>query len=132
LFDQYRRFYGRQGDPEAARQFLRARLEHGDAVLLLAERQGEPVAFTQLYQSYSSLALARMFVLNDLYVLEQARRQGVAAALLAAAADHGRRLGAVSLTLSTAHTNAAAQALYAAAGWVRDDEFLVYNLALDR
>lgn len=47
-----------------------------------------------------------------------------------AAADHGRSQGAACLTLSTARTNAAAQALYAASGWMRDDEFLAYNLAL--
>ena len=38
--------------------------------------------------------------------------------------------GADRLSLSTAITNEAAQALYHSAGWKRDDQFLVYDLAI--
>jgi hypothetical protein len=34
------------------------------------------------------------------------------------------------MTLQTAVDNAPAQALYTALGWVRDDEYLTFNLAL--
>jgi ribosomal protein S18 acetylase RimI-like enzyme len=50
--------------------------------------------------------------------------------LLEAAADFGRSAGAVRLTLSTAHTNTSAQSLYEANGWLRDEVFRSYNLAL--
>jgi ribosomal protein S18 acetylase RimI-like enzyme len=39
-------------------------------------------------------------------------------------------MGAVRLSLSTAITNDAAQALYHSAGWKREDQFLVYDLAI--
>ena len=67
--------------------------------------------------------MARVFVLNDLFVVDTARRQGAATAL-------ARSLGAVALTLSTALDNLSAQALYEAAGWQRDAAFLTDDLRL--
>ncbi len=130
LFDGYRQFYGRDSDLGAAQDFLRARFEHGQSVLFLALDGDTPLGFAQLYPSFSSVSLARVFVLNDLYVVEAARQRGVATGLLNAAADFARQLGAVRLSLSTALTNTAAQAVYAHAGWKRDEQFLVYHLPL--
>jgi ribosomal protein S18 acetylase RimI-like enzyme len=47
-----------------------------------------------------------------------------------AAAAEARRRGAVSLVLSTAKSNRAAQRLYESLGWVRDEDFYEYNLRL--
>ena len=79
LFDGYRQFYGQPSDGVAARAFLQARFEHGQSVVLLAESQGQAVGFTQLYPSFSSVSMARVFVLNDLFVAPTARRLGVSA-----------------------------------------------------
>ena len=130
LFDAYRQFYGQTSDLVGARTFLQARFEHGQSVVLLAESQGQAVGFTQLYPSFSSVSMARVFVLNDLYVAESARRMGVGEALLNAAADHARQLGAVRLSLTTNVQNLPAQSLYAAMGWERDQKFYAYHLAL--
>ena len=130
LFDGYRQFYGQTSDEAAAKTFLQARFEHGQSVVLLAESQGQAVGFTQLYPSFSSVSMARVFVLNDLFVAPSARRLGVGEALLAAAADHSRQLGAVRLSLTTNVQNLAAQALYASMGWERDQKFYAYHLAL--
>ena len=78
IFDGYRQFYGRQSDISAAREFLLARFNHGESVLFIAHKDNAPVGFTQLYPSFSSVSLARVFVLNDLFVHEQARRKGAA------------------------------------------------------
>lgn len=130
LFDGYRQFYGRDSDLGAAQDFLRARFEHGQSVLFLALDGDTPLGFAQLYPSFSSVSMARVFVLNDLYVAPAARQMGVATGLLQAAADFARQLGAVRLSLSTAVTNTSAQALYARSGWKRDEQFLVYHLPL--
>lgn len=74
--------------------------------------------------------MARVFVLNDLFVAPTARRLGVGEALLAAAAAHARQLGAVRLSLNTDVQNLPAQALYASLGWERDQKFYAYHLAL--
>ena len=72
----------------------------------------------------------RTYLLNDLFVAADVRRSGVAKALLDAAAGFAREAGAASLSLSTAVTNAPAQRLYQAQGWVRDDAFCEYSLTL--
>ncbi len=130
LFDAYRSFYGRVSDLPAARAFLAARLELGESVVFLAFAGNEPVGFTQLYPSFSSVSVARLHVLNDLFVSERGRRGGVGKRLLYAAIEYARGDGAVRLVLSTARTNHAAQALYESTGWKRDDEYLVYELPL--
>lgn len=127
LFDAYRQFYGRPGDLPAARQFLLQRFEHGESVLFIAYLEGVAAGFCQLYPSFSSVSLARVYILNDLFVAPAARRAGVGRALLDAAVEYGRTFGAVRLTLSTAVSNENAQALYQAAGWQRDQQFLVYH-----
>jgi GNAT superfamily N-acetyltransferase len=98
--------------------------------LLLDDADGRASGFTQLYPSFSSVSMARIFILNDLFVVPEAGRSGVARRLLDAAARHACEAGAIRLSLSTALTNTAAQALYASAGWQPDDVFSVYHLAL--
>ncbi|MGV0986129.1 MAG: GNAT family N-acetyltransferase [Limnohabitans sp.] len=130
LFDGYRQFYGQPSDLAAARVFLQARFEHGESTIFLAKTGGQAVGFTQLYPSFSSVSMARVFVLNDLYVAPTARRHGVGQSLLNAASAYARQLGAVRLSLTTAVDNKSAQALYASQGWERDQKFYAYHLAL--
>ena len=127
LFDAYRQFYGRAPDLAAAKSFLRDRFSHGESVLFLAFADNEPAGFTQLYPSFSSVSLARSFILNDLFVVPGQRRTGVGSALLRAAVDYARSRGAVRVTLNTDIQNATAQATYEAGGWKRDREYYVYH-----
>lgn len=132
LFDGYRQFYGRSSDLTLARTFLLARFEHQESVIFLANSStNQAVGFTQLYPSFSSVSAARTFILNDLFVVQEARKCGVGAKLLKASANYGRSKGAVRLTLSTATNNETAQALYERNGWVRDETYCVFNLGLD-
>jgi GNAT superfamily N-acetyltransferase len=130
LFDSYRQFYGRESDIRAAREFLLARFNHGESVVFIAHDANVPIGFAQLYPSFSSVSLARTFVLNDLFVRESRRRKGAASLLLAAAVEFGKSLAAARLSLSTAVSNETAQALYQSAGWRRDEQFFVYHYAI--
>lgn len=130
LFDAYRQFYRQPADVAGARAFLAERIARAESVLFLAELDGKAAGFTQLYPSFTSAGMARIFILNDLFVAPEARGQGVATALLRHAAQFGRAEGAVRLVLSTATDNFTAQALYEREGWLRDDAFLTYRLAL--
>jgi GNAT superfamily N-acetyltransferase len=131
LFDGYRQFYGQPVDLARAREFLVERFRQHESLILLArDGQCEGIGFTQLYPLFSSVRTARTYLLNDLFVSPNARRQGVAAALLNAAAEEARSLGAASLSLSTALDNAPAQALYESLGWQRDRQFCEYGLTL--
>ena len=130
LFDAYRQFYEQPSDPARARAFLGERLQRGETVILLARDGERAIGFTQLYPSFTSAGMKRIFVLNDLYVAPAGRCKGIGKQLLRAAADHAREQGAARLTLSTAIDNHTAQSLYEASGWVRDTHYFAYNLAL--
>jgi GNAT superfamily N-acetyltransferase len=127
LFDLYRQFYNQPSDIPAATAFLRDRLNHGESVIFIAEQGSDAVGFTQLYPSYSSVSMARVFILNDLFVAAHMRRHGVGAKLLKAATAYGQAMGAVRVSLNTDVRNTAAQATYEALGWVQDRTYFTYH-----
>jgi ribosomal protein S18 acetylase RimI-like enzyme len=130
LFDSYRQFYGQASNPELAREFLTTRLQRGESTLFIADDGARAVGFVQLFPMFSSVALARTYVLNDLFVVPESRRSGVGRALVAAAIEFCRNAGAVRVSLSTAVTNAPARALYEATGWAKQTDYDVYVLKL--
>lgn len=132
LFDQYRMFYEQPTDRAAARRFIADRMARDESVVLIAETStGELAGFTQLFPSFSSVSVAPVFILNDLFVAPSQRRGGVGRALLRAAADFAEASGAIRLSLATAIDNRPAQALYESLGWVRNTQFHQYTLAVE-
>ena len=131
LFDAYRQFYGQPSDVPRARDWLRSRLRVGESVVLLAKRDGAIAGFVQLYPMFSSVRTAKTWILNDLYVDAGARRGGVARSLLDAAAKFARDDGAAGISLETTQDNAAARALYRAAGW-NEDATQWYSLSFSK
>lgn len=131
LFAGYLDFYQVPRPPAQIAAFVAERLRRGDAQLLLA-RDGQGVAqgFVQLYPLQASLALAPAWLLSDLFVTPAARRRGVGAALMNAARAHAEATGACGLQLETARSNLAGQRLYERLGYVRDEQFYTYWLAL--
>ncbi len=128
LFDGYRRFYEQVSDPERARTFLSERLQAADTVLFWAQHaDGRGGGFTHLFPLWSSVRTGRLWLLNDLYVAPEARRQGVARLLMQQALDFAQADGALGVTLSTAKTNHQASALYRDMGFVLDQEFDSYE-----
>jgi GNAT superfamily N-acetyltransferase len=107
---------------------LAERLERGESVIFAVVENGRGLGFTQLYPSFSSVSMRPIWVLNDLFVAEEARSRGVGAQLMRVAQDHALRTGAARLVLSTAVTNTTAQTLYERKGWRLDKAFLHYEL----
>jgi len=130
LFDAYRQFYRQPSDMDGSRRFLLARFENNQSVLFIAFRDGSAIGFVQLYPTFSSTAMARIFILNDLFVIPEERRHGVGAALLQKAAEYGTAVGALRLSLRTESTNTTAQSLYESLGWICDQVFRTYELSL--
>ena len=131
LFGAYLRFYEVAKPQAQVRDFLAARLRNSDSTILLArDRPGVAQGFVQLYAFFSSLALQPAWLLSDLYVSEQARRQGVGETLMNAARAHAEAAGACGLQLETAKSNLPGQTLYERLGYVRDEVFFTYWLAL--
>jgi ribosomal protein S18 acetylase RimI-like enzyme len=132
LFDAYRVFYKRSSDPAAARAFVAEQLEKGLTRFFIArdEAQDSALGFVHLIPSLGTLAMRPIWYLEDLFVIAAARRRGVGRGLMLHAEQFARETGAERLTLSTAHDNHAAQALYRSVGYVRDDVFWQFHRAL--
>ena len=130
LFDQYRQFYECPPDLGAAKNWIAENLERGRSTLFAADNGSQLLGFTQLYPALCSVDLVDYFVLYDLYVIEAARRQGIARALMNAASDWAKAQGADRLDLETARDNAPGQALYRDLGYELDKVFLKFSLDL--
>jgi ribosomal protein S18 acetylase RimI-like enzyme len=133
LFDGYRQFYGKQSDLDRAHWFISERLLRGESIIFVASvAQVHGFAgFTQLYPTFTSVNTARIWHLNDLFVAPNARRLGVAKALMLHAIAFARQDGALRLTLETAADNAPARALYESLGMTLGTTFVKYALAME-
>ncbi len=127
LFDQYRIFYNQSPDIAGARAFLTERIQQNDSTIFVAFRDGKMIGFTQLYPVFSSVGMKRAWLLNDLFVTEDARGSGAADALLKAAQDMGADTSSRWLMLQTSKDNHRAQKVYERNGWERDEDYFVYN-----
>ena len=130
LFDRYRVFYRQTPDLDSATKFIRERLQYQDAVIFLAAENGKPVGYTQLFPYWSSVSMQRVWILNDLFVVESQRNQGIAKALMSKAADYGRSTNAVRMVLATEVSNKIGQNLYESMGYRKFDDFYHYILDL--
>jgi GNAT superfamily N-acetyltransferase len=134
LFDQYRVFYQSASDLDAAKNFIQERFQKGDSVIFVASDvagdQEQIIGFTQLYPSFSSVSMKRIWILNDLFVVETQRRKGIAKLLMQAAENFARETGAIRIALATQVSNEAAQLLYESRGYILDDWFYHYALRL--
>ncbi|MEL7085514.1 MAG: GNAT family N-acetyltransferase [Cyanobacteria bacterium J06597_1] len=130
-FDAYRQFYRQPPDLEGAMAFIRDRLTQASSRILVARNSENSLAgFTQVYPSFSSVRMQPIWILNDLFVYPDYRRQGVARVLMEAARTLGHSHGVASLVLATETTNAAAQSLYRSLDYVPDKQFVHFQLSL--
>jgi len=136
LFNQYRMFYNQFSDIGMAKAFIDERLQHNESIIFLAIDQDteQAVGFAQLYPKYSSLRLNKNWILNDLYVLEDYRKQGIGSELIKTTLDFARAKGSTFVQLETAVDNFTAQQLYEGIGFVKqqnDEDFFLYKIALN-
>ena len=132
MFIKYREFYGELPLPDSSRKFLENRLKRKESViyLALADDEDKLLGFCQLYPSFSSLSLKRVWILNDIYVAEDARRQLVADRLLQTAKKMAKDTNAIRLRVATSENNLAAQKTYESIGFREDTVFKNYTLEL--
>jgi ribosomal protein S18 acetylase RimI-like enzyme len=136
LFDKYRMFYRQPADPALAQTYIKERLDKNESVIFVAiiPDQGDiPVGFTQLYPNYSSVRASKNWILNDLYVDNNYRKQGIGQLLIKAAMEFAKKDGATYVELSTSIDNFTAQSLYEAIGFEKqepDKDFFSYRIHL--
>ena len=116
------RFMAPRGDPESGYAwFLGSQLAEDDVALFVAERAGIVVGYVYAGlepQSWKELREAAGFV-HDVAVVPEAQRHGVARALVDAACEWLRSIGAPRVVLWTAEKNEGAQRLFAGLGFRR-------------
>lgn len=127
----YQRFYEVEDvDGERNRTFFSRFLAPSENGMLLgAWRDEQLLGYVCLYWHFTSLVPAETVLMNDLYVDEPARGQGVGRALIEASATIARERGAHHLEWATAPDNKTAQRLYDKTGAERS-EWIEYELKL--
>jgi GNAT superfamily N-acetyltransferase len=92
-----------------------------EGVQLLARSSGaRAVGFATVYWSWSTSEACRVGIMNDLFVAEPARGQGIAEALIEACRSECTRRDARRLMWQTAPDNLRAQAVYDRVGAARE------------
>lgn len=127
LFDAYRTFYGQASDEEGAAAFLRERIQKEESVIFMVYRENEAAGFIQLYPTFTSIGMQRVYVLNDLFVHVSRRQEGAGRALMETAFQFCQSKGAKFVTLQTAKENNTAKALYERMGMKKDEEYDCYT-----
>jgi len=134
LWDGYNAFYGRLG-PTALPEAVTGRtwerfLDPRDAVYaLVAEQDDRLVGLAHVLFHPSTICIAPVCYLQDLFTAPQARGQGVARALLDAVAQRAIEAGAQTLYWLTQHNNDQARRLYDTVA--SHHGFIVYSRSLD-
>jgi len=118
LIEAYQRFYDSEDiDPARNREFFSRFIGSDREGWLLAAWQDEQVVgFGCYYRFLSSTSAVETVLMNDLFVVEEVRGQGVGRALIGAGTDLVRESGAAWLEWNTAPDNQTAQALYDSTG----------------
>ncbi len=118
LFDAYRVWYRKPSDLEGSKLFLRERLVNKDSKIYLAmDDELGPVGFVQLYPSFSSTRLKRLWILNDLFIQASERGKGHSKALIDRAKKLCKETYAAGLLLETETNNVIGNQLYPAVGF---------------
>jgi GNAT superfamily N-acetyltransferase len=104
-----------------------------EGMQLIARETGPParaVGFATLYWTWQTLNAARLGVMNDLFVADEARGTGLADRLIAACRERAATHGARELAWQTAKDNYRAQKVYDRIGGSKS-EWLDYSLPVE-
>lgn len=128
LFDKYRVFYEKESDKQKAEDFLSDRLILNDSEIFVAETDNNDlVGFVQLYPLFSSTRMQRLWLLNDLFVDQGNRGNGISKHLIEASKEFCKQTNACGLILETSKTNIIGNTLYPKVGFSVDMEHNYYS-----
>ena len=116
------RFMAPRGDPESGYAwFLGTQLKEDDVAVFVAEKSSTVIGYVYAGlepESWKELRDAAGFI-HDVVVVPEARRRGVASALVDAACDWFRAAGAPRVVLWSAEQNEGARQMFARLGFRR-------------
>jgi GNAT superfamily N-acetyltransferase len=121
LFDDYRMFYTQVSDYTKAKTFLTERIMNKQSIIYIAYVDEHAVGFTQLYPLFSSVSLQPMYLLNDLFIEDNYRNQGIGKLLIDETKALCQKHNHKGLAIQTASDNPA-QHLYERLGFKKDPD----------
>jgi GNAT superfamily N-acetyltransferase len=130
LVRAYCDFYGVSPSDDALLEMSRALVadpEREGVQLVARDESGVAVGFATIFWSWNTLIGDRLGVMNDLFVVPEARGTGAADELISACLEECRSHGAAELIWQTAKDNARAQRVYDRIGATRS-EWIDYSL----
>jgi ribosomal protein S18 acetylase RimI-like enzyme len=128
LFDEYRIFYQKKSDIQAAMKFLKERLTNEESVIYVSITNDNILSgFVQLYPLFSSTRMKRLWLLNDLYINQRYRGRGYGEALIAEAKELATASKSCGLILETAKGNIIGNRLYIKTNFGLDTEHNFYS-----
>ena len=110
---------GSLSDVDRIRRYL---AQNHSEIVCIAEHNGRAVGFCCAQVTESMCYPEKSGEITELYVQPDARRLGIASALVRFAEQQCIGCGATELRLLTGRTNSAARALYESLGYSADDE----------
>jgi GNAT superfamily N-acetyltransferase len=130
LMRAYCEFYKASPPDQGLLELARTLISDPEEGAMFIARDGEDaVGFATLDWKWSSLKAAKIGYLEDLYVVPEARGNGIADALIEACVERCRERGVPAMEWQTAPDNHRAQAVYERTGAVADT-YLEYDLKL--
>ena len=118
LFNQYRMFYKQPSDIEGSRKFLSDRLLQKDAIIYIVTEENSLTGFVQLYPLFSSVKMKKCWLLNDLFVIPDARNKGIARLLIDRCKLLAKESDASGIMLETGKNNIEGNKLYPSEGFL--------------
>lgn len=128
LFNDYRIFYEMESDLEGAKKFLLERIKNKESEIFVAENpENNLIGFVQMYPIFSSTRMKRLWLLNDLFVVENHRGLGVSVLLINKAKELCIETNSCGIVLETAKSNDIGNKLYPKAGFSMDLDHNYYS-----
>ncbi|CAF0995539.1 unnamed protein product [Rotaria magnacalcarata] len=113
-----------------SRAFIINPTNEGIQLIVRDSKNRTPIGFATIFWSWSTLHGGRIAIMNDLFLSEQYRGQGIADIVITECAQKAREHGALLLTWETSVDNKRAQAVYNRSGASKSHRWLHYTLPL--
>ena len=130
LFEDYRSFYRKETDLVGAKSFLTERISNKDSEIFVAENtESQLTGFVQLHPLFSSVRMKKLWLLNDLFVHAEYRKQKIGIGLINKAKELVEKSNACGMYLETEKTNLIGNKLYPKMGFKlkQDENFYEWN-----
>jgi len=131
LFDLYRQFYKYESNLIESTNYIKDRINNNESTIFIAISDAdEAIGFVQLYETFGSLDLGKIIILYDLYVKEDHRKNNIGRQLMIKSHEYAKKINAKRIQLSTAIDNYIGHSLYESLGYVKDDDFYIYDFEI--